>query len=259
MVKRFKIREIIVAFIVVFCSIQFCLSKECSKEEIENNIEWVVCPYTGEPINRGDEFSILLKKAKKPEVLILPEGKEVTIHYGDNILYFTKSQKDSFYFFLEYEENTIEENRYIEILGTKKEIKYSSNSPEIATVDKNGRIHFKQSGKVIFKISIDGISILIPIQGIQLPINIGEKAETIIQKLGPPDEKIKQLLMWPDGDFVDNLFYDTTLSGKNLIIEHFTYKKYPEIVLTLKNGELINLKNIKWENLNLYKRRSSTQ
>jgi hypothetical protein len=76
-----------------------------------------------------------------------------------------------------------------------------------------------------------------PVKVIEIPVNADAPSSDVIQEMGFPTEKRKVYVTWPKDEFIDCFMYSPK-AGQPFIGEHWTYEKYPSLVLSIESGKI---------------------
>ena len=185
-----------------------------------------------------------------------PDGQQLEIKYGNDVIYgIMMSKKEGEHnlrlgksYFKIYGD-TVVNNNLVNIMRHTKyslnlKIKYTSLTPNIATVNKFGRIDWKSEGLAKFKISAFDFanntelgSTTVKVKVIKLPFVYYETPlEEVIEKLGFPDKETQTYFEWYDkSGYFEGIWYHFSTDGYGMTIKHWSYNKYPYLKIRVMN------------------------
>jgi hypothetical protein len=144
------------------------------------------------------------------------------------------------YFDFEKREYIFNTGSYFNI--NNKPVKYSIiiNSDNITERQISNKIYyvFNKSGKAIFSIIFNEISLLLDIDIIELPIKINSSVDTVIENIGLPDTVKGGGASWPNTKWVYGFLYSPSASKGIIWKDHYFYKKFPFLVLSVDNNKV---------------------
>lgn len=132
------------------------------------------------------------------------------------------------------QETVKREGKYFCINEETLGIEYKTDDEFVSTSKTNSNIfEVLKDGDAEISISIGNVihsSVLI--HQITLPLTPSDTADSLIEKLGFPDEKKSYSIKWPYKKTIEGIYYDTTMSVKDIYVTHYYFKKYPYLSLS---------------------------
>ena len=122
-------------------------------------------------------------------------------------------------------------NRFVKIKGEDVTIHFTSDDPDIISVDEQGRIYPKADGSTTLRIEIGSEEISVPMEVIQIPILPRATKEQVAEELGAPDEMSTSAVRYRK--------YPTVKTGS--MAETWRYDIYPGAALTFIGDNLFKL------------------
>jgi len=133
---------------------------------------------------------------------------------------------------------------FFDIDGKPVRLEATSSDENIVSINPDPKflfspfiVRFSRPGKAIVTVTAGEYTVDQEIEVVQLPINADASSGDVIQSLGFPTEKKSVYVEWPKDEFVDCFFYSPE-AGDPFIGEHWTYEKYPSLVLSIEDGKL---------------------
>lgn len=123
---------------------------------------------------------------------------------------------------------------YFDVDGTAAKATVSINENK-AVVLKDRTLHFREPGTAVVTVRLLKYSRSLRFKVVEIPIPPNPSQDEVVQALGFPDHKKQGSVTWPKSKVVDSLRYDPEITqfGPGIIrYEHWSYKKYPGLVLT---------------------------
>ena len=98
-------------------------------------------------------------------------------------------------------------------------------------------VSFHRPGTVTVTVQAGRYKVEQNVEVVQIPVNADAPSSDAIEEMGFPTEKKKVYVPWPEDKVIDCFIYSPE-AGRPFIGEHWTYAKYPALVLSIENGKL---------------------
>lgn len=125
-----------------------------------------------------------------------------------------------------------------------KAVLVESSDPTVAEPVKDERhingpyyFRFAKSGVATVTVRLGAYSVAQAIEVKEAPIAVGDQTNIVIEKMGLPSAKPSIYVRWPDAEEHDCFFYKPQ-AGKPFIGEHWFYRDYPGLVLSITDGRV---------------------
>lgn len=143
---------------------------------------------------------------------------------------------------------------FIEIDGRPSKIEAWSSDENVVEIKPDPQFtlspficRFAGPGRATVTVSAGRYKAEQEVEVIQVPVHADASSGDVIEAMGFPTEKKKVYVTWPDDKVVDCFIYSPK-AGQPFIGEHWTYAKYPSLVLSIENGKLVQLGTRKVDN-----------
>ena len=133
---------------------------------------------------------------------------------------------------------------FLDVGGTPVRVEAESSDATIAEIKPDPEftlspfaVYFHRPGAATITVQAGQYRVEQKIEVVQVPVNADAPSSDVIEEMGFPTEKKKVYVPWPEDKFIDCFMYSPE-PGQPFMGEHWTYEKYPALVLSIENGKL---------------------
>lgn len=143
---------------------------------------------------------------------------------------------------------------FFQIDGKAEQLKATSSDPSILEIVPDpkftispfiSRLH--KPGKATVTVSAGRYQAQQEVEIVEIPVNANAPSAEIIDSLGLPTTKKTVLVEWPNTKSIDCFIYGPE-AGHPFLGEHWTFEKYPSLMLSISEGKLYEVGTVKKDN-----------
>lgn len=105
----------------------------------------------------------------------------------------------------------------------------------------------RKPGKVTVTVSAGLYQVQQEVEIVEIPVNANASSAEVIDSLGLPTTKKTVFVDWPNTKSIDCFIYSPR-AGHAFVGEHWTYEKYPSLMLSISEGKLYEVGTLKKDN-----------
>lgn len=113
--------------------------------------------------------------------------------------------------------------------------------PKPVGSDEGDEMVLKRAGDVHLEVLLGELRAPVRLNVVELPFARNASAEAVISALGVPDETDRKVVMWPNDEWVDGIFYHQSDTSELVSGTHWYYEKYPHLALCIRNEKVVDI------------------
>ncbi|AMV34979.1 hypothetical protein VN12_22825 [Pirellula sp. SH-Sr6A] len=112
------------------------------------------------------------------------------------------------------------------------------------TIGEVAELVFSKPGSVQLIVVLGDDTIVVPIEVVQLPFEVGMESDIVIEELGFPSSKTTHFVKWPKNEFVEGVFYSVSATESIISFEHWKYKDLPHCIIAVDENKIKGINSV---------------